>query len=167
MASRPVMAGGAAMVAAMVLPIIQQFEGTVYKPYKDINGIPTVCSGHTSPTVIPNKVYSAAECLNLTQRDIDSVEAGVLKFSPNLRNHEMQLVAAVSFSYNVGVGAYDRSSVAYNFNKGNYVEGCKALLKYSYAGNRFIQVLYNRRKQEYNICMSTLTGGSTHVAITR
>ena len=147
------------VVVAFILPHIQQEEGTKYKPYYDVNGIPTVCSGHTDTDVIMNKTYSVAECKRLTQEDISKAELGILNVSPQLRTRPMQLAAAISFSYNVGVGAYEKSSVARDFNLGNYKAGCADMLKYVYAGGKYYQGLYNRRKQEYTICMSDLTTG--------
>ena len=73
----------------------------------------------------------------------------------------MQLVAATSFSYNVGVGAYSTSSVAREFNAGNFQAGCNALKLYNKARvNNVLTVipgLVNRRQHEYDVCVSTLT----------
>lgn len=154
-------AGAGASLMAIVMqtavPAIQGFEGTKSQAYKDIGGILTVCTGHTGPDVVVGKVYDPATCAKLTQQDAQKAASGVLKFSPQLIYHPLVLAAAISFSYNVGVGTYDKSSVASNFNTGNFVAGCNALLKYSYAGGNYSSGLYNRRVQEQAICLSTLT----------
>jgi lysozyme len=156
-----------ALAAAFILPHIQQEEGTTVVPYADVGGVLSVCYGHTGPDVVAKKVYSPSQCREIIQQDVDTVEKGILKVSPQLKYHPMQLAAAISFTYNVGVGAYDRSSVMTNFNKGNYIGGCQALLKYVYAGGKYSAGIYNRRKKEYAICMSTLTpGGLSNVDTT-
>ncbi len=149
------------IVVTQSLPMIDRWEGNKAIPYKDIAGILTVCRGHTGPDVVVKKVYSAEECDELTKKDINIAVAGVLKYSPHLLWHPMQLVAATSFSYNVGVGAYSTSSVAREFNAGNFQAGCNALKLYNKARvNNVLTVipgLVNRRQHEYDVCVSTLT----------
>lgn len=103
------------------------------------------------------KVYSADQCTSLTNADAEKAASGVLRTSPHLRYHPMQLAAAISFSYNVGVAAYAKSSVASKFNVGDFQGGCSVLLKYVYVNGKPVVGLLNRRKQEYDICVSTLT----------
>lgn len=150
-----------AVVMSTVVPQVQYFEGTRSVAYKDIGGILTVCTGHTGPDVVVNKVYTPNQCAALTQADLQKASSGVLKVSPQLLYHPMQLAAAISFSYNVGIGNYTKSSVASNFNTGNLIAGCNALLKYDYAGGKWSQGLHNRRVQENIICLSTLTPKGT------
>lgn len=146
-----------AIAAAVIAPNISQYEGNAPVAYRDIGGILTVCKGHTGSDIVVNKVYTPAECTAIQQADIDKVEGGVLKVSPQLKFHTMQLAATISFSYNIGVVAYSKSSVASDFNRGNFVAGCTDMLKYVYVQGKPVTGLYNRRKQEYTICMSTLT----------
>ena len=146
-----------ALVMGFVVPQIRGEEGTRYRAYQDVASVLTVCSGHTGPDVVVNKVYTPAQCDDLTEQDAGKAAQGVLKVSPHLLYHPLILAAAVSFSYNVGVGAYDRSSVARDFNAGNFIMGCNDLLKYVYAGNTYSTGLYSRRVQERKICMSSLT----------
>lgn len=168
--ARTVVTGGAggtliAVAVAAILPRIQTLEGDRSIPYRDIANVLTVCSGHTGPDVVPNTFYDKGKCAVLTTQDIDKAATGVLKVSPQLKYHPMQLASAISFSYNIGVTGYAKSSVARDFNEGNFKNGCSDMLKYTYAGGKFSQGLANRRKQEYTICVSTLTpGGMANVA---
>jgi lysozyme len=146
-----------AIVMTAVVPEIQQFEGYRSVPYHDIHGVLTVCNGHTGPDVVVKKVYSQSECADLTAKDASKAADGILKVSPHLKYHPMQLAAAISFGYNVGVGNYAKSSVASNFNTGNFQAGCSALLKYTYSGGVYSKGLDARRHYEYDICTSTLT----------
>jgi lysozyme len=164
MATLPKMAvGGAAgaslmaLVMTTVVPQIQVFEGSRSTAYRDIGGVLTVCSGHTGPDVVVGKVYNKSQCATLTQSDAQKAAQGVLKASPQMLYHPIQLAALVSFSYNVGVGTYDKSSVASSFNAGDFTGGCNNLLKYTYVNGKYDAGLANRRQQEYLICTSTLT----------
>lgn len=150
-----------AIVMGTVVPQIQGFEGTKYTAYHDVGNVLTVCTGHTGPDVVVGKVYTPSQCANLTQADAQKAATGVLKVSPQLLYHPMQLAAAISFSYNVGVGTYAKSSVAANFNAGNFVAACNALLKYDYADGKQSVGLHNRRVAEQTICLSTLTPKGT------
>lgn len=146
-----------AIVMSVATPAVQQSEGTIHTPYYDQVKVLTVCTGHTGPDIVVRKVYSDSECKNLTEQDLEVAAKGVLKVSPQLLYHPYVLASAVSFSYNVGVGAYDDSSVARDFNAGNLVQGCKDLLKYDIAGGKVDKGLVNRRAREEAICLSTLT----------
>jgi lysozyme len=81
----------------------------------------------------------------------------VIKVSPELVNKPFLLASTISFVYNIGVGAYEKSSVSADFKAGKYSDGCKAMLLYTYAGGKYSQGLANRRKAEYNICMKGVT----------
>lgn len=146
-----------AIVMTTIVPQITNFEGTKTVAYKDIGGILTVCSGHTGPDVTVKKVYTPSQCANLTQADAQKAASGVLKVSPQLLYHPMVLAAAVSFSYNVGVGTYAQSTVAKLFNEGQFVNGCNYLINYKYADGKVSQGLLDRRMKERTLCLSTLT----------
>jgi lysozyme len=159
---RNIIAGGAgagllALALNVATPEIITFEGQKTKAYRDIVGVLTVCAGHTGPDIVVGKVYSDKECHDLTKKDAKIAVDGVLKISPHLVYHPMQLAAAISFSYNVGTGTYAKSSIARLFNEGKFIEACNFLTKYKYAGGKVWQGLVNRRAREQKLCLSTLT----------
>ena len=162
MSRRNIIAGGAgagllAVALNVATPEITTFEGMERKAYRDVVGVLTVCAGHTGPDIVVGKVYSDEECKKLTMADAAKAAIGVLKVSPHLLWHPMQLAAAISFSYNVGAGTYAKSSVARLFNEGRFIEACNFLPKYKYAGGKVWTGLVNRRAREQEICLSTLT----------
>jgi lysozyme len=154
-------AGGGAALMAIVLSVIQpsieKVEAVKLRAYRDIGGVLTVCAGHTGPDVVVNKVYTPAECDKLTKRDIEIASSGILKHSPHLIWHPIQLAAVISFTYNVGLSNYAKSSVKSSFNAGNFQAGCSAMLKYKYVNGVVTQGIINRRNKEYALCTSTLT----------
>lgn len=65
-----------------------------------------------------------------------------------------QLDAYTLFTYNVGVKAFCTSkSVLKPLNAGNYKLACDGLPKWSYAGGKWVQGLYNRRLYERKMCV--------------
>lgn len=146
-----------AVVMSTVVPQIETFEGVRTTAYRDVGGVLTVCAGHTGPDVVVGQVYDKTQCAALTQKDAVKAASGVLKTSPHLIYHPLILASAISFSYNVGVGRYETSSVAARFNVGDFSGGCSALLKYNIVNGAVNQGLVNRRQAEYNICISSLT----------
>lgn len=162
--------GGLAAAIALITPFIQQHEGYVARPYKDIGGVISVCNGHTGPDIVV-KTYSRADCQALTDKDIAKSAQWVLKITPDLDRRPYVLASAISFTYNLGDGAYQKSSVARDFNKGTQLSyfgpfylvseasnayfklGCADMLKYVYVGKTYTQGLANRRNAEYQVCM--------------
>lgn len=146
--------GGITAAIALCLPLISQLEGTVNKPYRDVAGVLTVCTGHTGPDIVVGHVYPTSECRTLLADDVQSTVDGVLHATPKIVDKPHVFAAAISFAYNVGVRTYMNSSVAHDFNAGNIPAGCADMKKYIYAGGKTYQGLINRRAAEYKVCMS-------------
>lgn len=166
--------GGAigAIAMGIAVPQIQQEEGTVTRAYRDVAGVLTICTGHTGPDVMLTSVKTTEQCYAITLQDAKKAADGVLRVSPHLILHPMQLAAAISFSFNVGIGNYTTSSVARDFNAGNFAAACddmalwikitdpKTGLKVTSPG------LVNRREKEIFLCKSTLTKDLYNASIT-
>lgn len=159
---RTVIGGGGilALALSLAVPQIEKFEGLRHRTYPDIGGILSICYGHTGPDVRVNTYYSTDKCYTIAQQDATKAADAIIVKSPILAQHPYQLAAAISFAYNVGVANYDKSSVAKDFNAGKLPQGCNDLMKYTYAGGKYSEGLYNRRKAEYAICMKGLTNAS-------
>nr|WP_254045835.1 lysozyme [Paenalcaligenes hominis] len=65
-------------------------------------------------------------------------------------------VAFSSFIYNVGPGAYQRSTLLRKVRAGDYVGACNELPRWAYAGGRKLRGLERRREAERQICLSSL-----------
>jgi len=138
-------------VAATLTTFVPQFEGMVLRGYKDPIGIVTACAGHTKTAVL-GKPYTRAQCDKLLQDDLAVHAQGVLACTPGIADKPGVMAAAVSFGYNVGVGAYCRSTMARKFNEGAYLEGCNELKKWTFAGGRQLPGLVKRRAAEFDLC---------------
>lgn len=145
---------GAGAAAALTATLVL-WEGNAPVGYVDIAGVPTACFGDTNNVVV-GKRYSDAECRQrLEDQAIKHVEP-VLACTPSLRGHDDQLVAAASLAYNIGTGAYCKSTVDRRFDAGDWKGACDAFLMWNRAGGKVVRGLQNRRQYERNICLKNL-----------
>ena len=143
--------GGGA--AALLTGTVAMWEGKSNDPYKDIVGVWTVCYGETRVAMRP---YSNAECEEMLAEGLADFAEPVLERNPELKDRPNQLVAATSLSYNIGVSAYRRSTVARRFSAGDWKGGCNAILMWNKAGGKVVRGLTRRRQYEREICMRGL-----------
>lgn len=151
---KTIAAGGISSLVAIALgvavPNLKELEGRRNMPYYDIVKVLTVCDGHTGRDIVVRKVYSDKECDDLTVKDTQAHLDVILKKSPQLAYHPIQLASMISFDYNVGL--YRDSPMAGYFNKGDYLAGCNYLDHYHKPA-----AIIGRRNKEKALCLSTLT----------
>lgn len=138
-------------VAAALLSYVPQFEGMILRGYKDPIGIVTACAGHTKTAVL-GKPYTREECLVLLEQDLVEHAEPVLACTPTLKDKPGPLAAATSLAFNIGTGAYCRSTAAKRFNAGDIAGGCAAIEMWNKAGGRVLPGLVKRRATERAIC---------------
>jgi lysozyme len=145
----------AALGLSLAVGIIANWEGMSAKPYADklANNLMTVCYGETR---VEMRAYTPTECKALLAKGVEDFAEPVMRCVPALRERPYQLAAATSLAYNVGSGAFCRSTAAKRFNRGDWKSGCDAFLMYRFAGGREIRGLLNRRKAERTLCMEGL-----------
>lgn len=104
------------------LALIKQYEGYNPTGYVDpgTGGEPyTACWGHTGPDVELGVTYTEAQCEAWLEIDLSYFESGVndavdCNLTPN------EFAACVSFAYNVGLGAFESSTLLRQINAGNF-----------------------------------------------
>lgn len=149
-AARQGLMGGAALAAAVAM--IAGFEGRRNAPYHDMAGVLTVCHGETQ---VPMRRYSDAECAAMLRRRVEHDYAKpVLACVPALAHRPGPLVASVSLAYNIGVGAFCRSTVARRFNAGDWAGGCDAFRVWTRANGAVVPGLVRRREAERRMCLT-------------
>ncbi|EGB2287807.1 lysozyme [Salmonella enterica] len=147
------LAGGASAVAiaAAMLGSHDGLEGRRYVPYRDVAGVLTICDGHTGKDIIPGRRYNDAECDALLNKDLAQVAARIdplIKVSiPN-----SERAALYSFAYNVGTGAFAKSTLLKKLNAGDHAGACNELKRWTYAGGRQWKGLVTRREIEREVC---------------
>lgn len=133
------------------LRIIKHFEGLELTAYRDPVGIWTIGYGHTSeagpPTVYQGLRITAAEAEEILRRDLGIFERGVQNAVLVPLNGN-QFSALVSFAFNVGVGALERSTLLAVLNERDYAGAADQLLRWVTDGVRPLPGLVRRRDAE-------------------
>lgn len=144
----PAIGAGAIAIAAATVGF---FEGKENQAYHDPVGVVTICYGHTATARI-GQTHSDEECEALLKQDLghafDAVERHVTVALPATRE-----AALASFVYNVGEGAFARSTLLRRLNAGNVKAACDELLRWVHAGGVRLQGLVNRRYAERELCL--------------
>ena len=149
----------AAAVAAMVAiatPVITTWEGVRTDPYRDSVGVATVCVGETRVVM---RSYSLQECKAMLAGAIPDYAIPVAKLSPGIEDSPYEWAAHTSLAYNIGVGAYGKSSIRRLFNQGERRAACRFFARYNRAGGRVLKGLDFRRNGdgqrigEIEVCM--------------
>ena len=142
---------GAASILGSFVP---DFEGMILRGYKDPVGIVTACAGHTATAQL-GRAYSRAECQILLEQDLAIHAEGVMK-CVKVPLTTGQKAAFVSFAYNVGVGAFCKSTMLKRLNLRDYAGACSELSRWTTAKGKVYMGLVRRRAAERTLCESDL-----------
>lgn len=152
MAMNKRVAGGAAGIAlALAVGLVSTWEGTELQSYQDAVGVWTVCTGHTQ-TAAPGQTRTPEQCNELLASDLGMAFAAVDQYI-NVPLEPQTQAALVSFTFNVGAGALQRSTLTRKANAGDLVGACGELRRWVYAGGQRLRGLVSRRAAEYELCM--------------
>lgn len=142
-------AAGASTTLIAAGSLAYMFEGEK-QPYIDPVGVLTVCVGSTSNVEL-GKFYSEQQCTQRLIDDLRTAESAVNRCTPAIP--KTMKPALVSFTFNVGSGAYCSSTLAKLANKGEYVAACQQLYRWVYAGGKVLPGLVKRRDAEALSCL--------------
>ena len=101
-----------------------------------------------------NRVWTKEEIEKLFTADVVPTERGVLRLAPALSGRQGAFDACVSFAFNAGVGAFQRSSIRMKINRGDWEGAADALLLYCMAGGKILLGLKKRRDAERALFLS-------------
>lgn len=139
----------------IAVSIVGAFEGLRTVAYLDPVGIPTICFGETKGVKMGDRATRAecdgmlADSLHIANRQVSQCTRVPLSDS--------QRAALVSFTYNVGGGAYCSSTLARKLNAGQYGAVCGELAKWKYAKGVPLPGLARRRAAECDLFMGRAT----------
>jgi len=140
-----------AAVIALATPMVAGWEGLRVRAYLDPVGIPTICYGETEGVKMGD-VKTKAECdkmLTFKMAYLSWRVDNIVIISMKPETH----AAMVSFVYNVGEGAFKRSTLLKKLNAGDVVGACMELDRWTYAGGRQLTGLVKRRAAERDLCL--------------
>ena len=156
--------------------MLKHHEGVRQRPYRDVVGLWTVGVGHLmypEQVSLPNRknarpgytgmcredypikpednrVFSMEEVDGLLKSDLSRFEQGVRRLiTVFLRQNQFD--ALVSFSFNLGLGTLQRSTLRQKVNRLDFEGAADEFMKYVMAGGRVFRGLVIRRTDERNM----------------
>lgn len=130
--------------------LIKAFEGFEPEIYLDAAGLPTIGYGHLirkgEHKMFENGISEAAgEALLI--KDVLAAENAVLRLI-NVPLTDGQFDALVSFTFNLGGGALQRSTLRRKVNREEHADVPREFLRWVWAGGRKLKGLVRRREAE-------------------
>ena len=134
------------------IELVKVFEGFSLKPYLCPANVWTVGYGATvgsdgGPIDLDMEPISEAEAEALLIRDLESSEGWVRRLIKTALT-ENQFSALTSFTFNVGAGALQRSTLRIKLNRGEYQGAAYEFPKWKFANKRILAGLVRRRAAE-------------------
>lgn len=135
------------------LDLIKRFEGFESEIYLDAAGLPTIGYGHLLRPG-EDKMFSggiseaAGEALLI--KDVSIAERAVLRLI-RVTLTDGQFDALVSFTFNLGSGALQRSTLRRKVNREEHEEVPAELMRWVWAGGRKLRGLMRRREAEVKL----------------
>ena len=156
-------------VSPLAIDMVKHHEGVKNKPYRCPARLWTIGVGHVmypdqaklpldkrdSVMLKPDddRVYSQEEVDGILRHDLDRFERGVERFCPSNLS-QGQFDALVSFSFNLGLGTLQRSTLRQKLLRGDTEGAAEEFLKYCMAGGKILKGLQNRRRDERALFLS-------------
>ena len=156
-------------VSDKAIKMIRHHEGVRNKPYRCPAKLWTIGVGHVlypdhgkmpidqrdNYQLRPedNRVFSPEEVDGILRTDLSRFESGVDKLITAQLSQGM-FDALVSFSFNVGLGTLQRSTLRQKLNRGDKEGAAEELLTYCMAGGKILKGLQNRRIDERVLFLS-------------
>ena len=100
------------------------------------------------------RTFSKEEVDQILLTDLRRFERGVERFCP-VRLTQGMFDALVSFSFNVGLGTLQRSTLRQKLLRGDKEGAAEGFMKYTMAGGKVLRGLVNRRSDEKALFLST------------
>ncbi len=157
-------------VSQECIHMIKHHEGVRTKPYRCPALLWTVGVGHViDPSHIGvklderrnlpipqgwDRVLSMDEVDTILANDLATFERGVLRLCPTGLT-QPRFDSLVSFSFNVGLGNLQRSTIRMLHNRGEYEAAAEKFLDWSKAGGKVLPGLLKRRKDEMALYLSS------------
>lgn len=133
-------------IGANALALIKRCEGLRLKAYLCPAGVPTIGYGSTGDHVRMGMTITEQEAEALLLKDLSRFETGVAAVAGKMT--QGQFGAMVSLAFNIGLGAFGRSTVLRRHLAGDHAGAANAFGMWNKSGNRVLAGLVSRRADE-------------------
>lgn len=136
------------------IELIKGFEGLRLSKYQDVVGKWTIGYGHL---ILPSESFpnplTEKQAEDLLRKDLAASEAGVTRLV-KVKLSQQQFDALVSFTFNLGAGNLQSSTLLKKLNAGDYSGAADELLRWNKAGGKEVAGLTRRRTAERKLFLS-------------
>lgn len=140
-------------LSATALVAIVLHEGYRENAYIPVAGdIPTIGFGTTSGVKLGDRT-TPEKALQVAIRDVQGFE-GAVKSCVGVPLTQNEYDAYISLSYNIGSGAFCRSTLVKKLNAKDYVGACNEILKWDKFKGKPLAGLTKRRQEEHRKCLT-------------
>lgn len=142
---------------AHALALIRKWEGCRLTAYPDpgTGRDPwTIGWGSTGPGIRKGVTWTQAQADERLSADVEKFMGGVRKLIKRPAS-DTELGAMTSLAYNIGLGAFERSTLLRFFNAGDKAQAAKQFDVWRRAAGRVMQGLVNRRADERKVFESS------------
>ena len=128
------------------LDLIKSFEGLRLSAYKDVVGVVTIGYGTTTGVKMGDTITKerAEELLREDVKRFEGYVDRLVKVPLTQGQHD----ALVSFVYNLGPGALEKSTLLDQLNRGDYDSAAEQFDRWVFAGGQKLAGLVRRRAAE-------------------
>ena len=152
------------------IQLIKSFEGCHSSPYRCPAGLWTIGYGHVlypdqarlkTPERLAyplrpehNRVFEYDEIDELLEQDLQRFQDGVSRLCPASNDSQSHFDAMVAFSFNVGLGNLQASTLRMKYNRGEFEGAADEFLKWRKSNGVVLAGLVRRREAERALFLS-------------
>ncbi|AWK83836.1 lysozyme [Photobacterium damselae] len=145
---------------AIAIALTGGFEGYSYYAYQDSGGVWTACFGETAG-IKPGDKFSRTECERMLATSLDKHNAPIRKIPQQLPLSVH--LAALDMTYNIGVSAFERSTMYRYLLNSDYSNACREISRWRYVAGQDCSVRSNncygivrRRELVQRLCLGEI-----------
>lgn len=135
------------------IKLIKEFEGTRLEAYVCPAGVLTIGTGHTGPEVHLGLVISEDEATEFLRADLERFERCV-ESAVGQHVAQCEFDACVSLAFNIGCGAFGKSTLVRKIRSGDYAGAADEFLRWDKAAGKTMKGLTRRRQAERALFLS-------------
>jgi len=127
---------------------LQEGEALKLVGYLDGGGVPTNGWGHTGPDVWKGQKITREQAVTWLRADLADVYRAIDKFV-KVKLTQGQFDSIADFTFNLGAGQLEKSTLLSRLNAGDYVGASQELVRWLYDNGKLVRGLAKRRGREF------------------
>jgi len=142
---------GLSAAALVGIAVQEGYRGEAYEPVK--GDVPTIGFGTTEGVEMGDRITPERALVRLL-KDANKFEKAVKRCAP-VPMYQYEFDAYVSLTYNIGEGAFCKSTLVKRLNAQDYKGACQEILKWDKFKGKSLPGLTKRRQEEYQKCLGS------------